>query len=282
MSKEKAMINSRLWKEEPEPDNPFAARTCYCAGYDVYGDLLGKITWHEYFYLMLKGEGPQTWQTRMLESISVILANPGLRDYSVRAAMNGGVGRTTCAASLIAALGVGSGQLGGARDVYNAMAVWNEYGMDLEAWQAHLSKPAEPDRDKIDAWLPTEHPAGFDPHGKSCTTPVLQSLDHLRTIKPCTQLDWLATHRTTLEHSANMPLAMTGVIAAAFQDLGLEPDQGEMLFLVMRLPGAAAHALEQKKYGFARYPFWPEGLTILNDPGPYQATSQDSALEGAL
>lgn len=29
-----------------------------------------------------------------------------------------------------------------------------------------------------------------------------------------------------------------------------------MLYLLLRLPGAAVHALEQKRYGFKRFPFF--------------------------
>ncbi len=49
---------------------------------------------------------------------------------------------------------------------------------------------------------------------------------------------------------------MSGVAAAAFRDLGLNAEQGEMLYLLLRLPGAAAHALEQKQVGFKRFPFF--------------------------
>jgi citrate synthase len=50
------VINSRIWKEDAEPDNPFAAQTCRCYGYDGYGDLLPKISagqasYIEYLYL---------------------------------------------------------------------------------------------------------------------------------------------------------------------------------------------------------------------------------------
>ena len=38
---------SHIWAEEAEPDNPFEAKACYCHGYDVYGDLLGKAGWAE-------------------------------------------------------------------------------------------------------------------------------------------------------------------------------------------------------------------------------------------
>ena len=63
------------------------------------------------------------------------------------------------------------------------------------------------------------------------------------------------------------PLAMTGVAAAAMIDLGFDVDQGEMLYLLLRLPGAAAHALEQREYGWRHYPFFADGLELEDDPG---------------
>ena len=59
---------------------------------------------------------------------------------------------------------------------------------------------------------------------------------------------------------------MTGVTAAALIDLGFDTPQGEMLYLLLRLPGAAVHALEQQGYGFRRYPFFADGLELENDP----------------
>jgi citrate synthase len=57
---------------------------------------------------------------------------------------------------------------------------------------------------------------------------------------------------------------MSGVAAAAFSDLGFTPVQGEMLHLLMRLPGAAAHALEQWQYGHRKFPFFT--VELENDP----------------
>ncbi len=62
-----------------------------------------------------------------------------------------------------------------------------------------------------------------------------------------------------------MPLAMTGLAAAAFADLGFTPMEGEMLHLLLRLPGTAAHALEQQTvYGFKRFPYPP--VDLQDDP----------------
>jgi citrate synthase len=53
---------------------------------------------------------------------------------------------------------------------------------------------------------------------------------------------------------------MAGVAAAIFGDLGFTPQEGEMLYLLLRLPGAAAHALEQSAGGFKQFPFYPVEL----------------------
>ena len=266
MSAEQDVIHSGIWDEVAESDNPFAAAACYCAGYNVYGDLLGRANSTEYLYLLFQGERPSAWQAELLDGLAVALGNPGPREPSVRAAMNAGVGGSTHAACLMAALGVGAGQLGGARDVALAMAYWQDCGMHLPNWQQRLLHPAKEER--ADVWPPLEHPPGFDPNGVSCTKPVRQTLTFLSQYRSDGALAWLQAHREELEVAAKCPLAMTAVAAAGFVDLGLGTRQGEMLYLLLRLPGAAVHALEQEHYGWRRYPFFADGLHLVNDPGP--------------
>jgi len=247
-------IYSHIWQEEPEADNPFAAAACYCRGYDIYGELLHKASFAEYLYLLFVGERPAPKQARLLERLAIALANPGPREASVHAAMCAGVGGSPAAAALMAALGVGAGNLGGGREVWVAMDAWERLGCDLAAWQAFLADP--PQADRADIWTPMEHAPGFDPHGVRCATPVFQTLEALRAIGAGLHLPWLAMHREVLEAAAGAPLAMSGVAAAACRDLDLRAEQGEMLYLLLRLPGAAVHALEQKGYGFRRFPFF--------------------------
>ncbi|ADE14553.1 conserved hypothetical protein [Nitrosococcus halophilus Nc 4] len=264
MSKEREVIHSRVWEEVAEPDNPFAAAACYCSGYDVYGDLLGKASWIEYLYLLLKQERPAPEKAKLLEGLAVAVANPGPREHSVRAAMCAGVGGSTSASSLMAALAVGAGQLNGAHEVAVAMAYWQDCGKNLMAWQERLKHPLQEER--ADIWLPLEHPPGFDPHGASCATPVRQTLAFLAKYHSEGVLTWLQQHRLELEAAANCPLAMSGVAAAAMIDLDFSIQQGEMLYLLLRLPGAAAHALEQQEYGWRRYPFFANGLKLSTEP----------------
>lgn len=265
------VIHTRIWQEQAEPDNAFAALSCHCHGYDVYGELLAQASWIEYLFLLFRGEAPTKQQARLLEGLAIALANPGPRDASVHAAMCGGVGGSTSASCLMAALGVGAGASGGAREVFNAMQDWQARGTDLTLWQSGLTvKPVD---DPADVWPAAGHPAGFDPYGVRCTTPVLQTLAHLAALDCAPSLSWLQANRAALETASGLPLAIVGVAAAVLRDLGCTPDQGEMLFLLLRLPGAAVHALEQKDVSYKNFPFFQ--IELENDPGPADSnTSQ--------
>ncbi len=263
-------IHTRIWSEEPEPDNPFAARTAYCHGYDVYGEVLQQATYLEYLFLLFRGERPSSPMLRSLEILAIAIANPGPRDPSVHAAMAASVGGSPAAAALMAALAAGAGVSGGSREVYHAMELWTQCGCMFNAWQSAFAAP--PANGKMQVWPEAEHPPGFAAYGGRCAQPVLQTLAALSANlgSGCTQ--WLADNRVRLETLADHPMAMPGVIAAALTDMGFTPTAGEMLSLMLRLPGAAAHALEQGERGYRRFPFF--SLDIGNDPGPVQKAAE--------
>jgi citrate synthase len=252
-------IRTRLWREEAEAGDPFTAAAAFCQGYDVYGEMLGRARWADMIHLLLCGEAPTPNRARFLDALAVALANPGPRDPMVHAAMCGGVGGSTAASSLMAALAVGAGQLGGGREVLLAMKRWQDCGTDLAAWENHLRNPQA---GKTSSWPDAEHPPGFSPNGAVTGTPVKQTLACLAGLASGAELGWLAEQREKLEEMAGAPLAMSGVAAAAYVELGLTPAQGEMLHLLLRLPGAAAHALEQQGYGFKKFPFYANDLQL--------------------
>lgn len=271
-------LHTRLWLEEPEADNPFATRSARCHGYDVYGQMLGQARWVDMLYLLFRGEAPTPAQSRMLEALAVALANPGPRDPMVHAAMCGGIGGSPAAASLIAALSVGAGQSGGARDVFLAMKGWAAcQALPPSDWIAVLTRDTPPTwlAPEDAGWPVIEHPAGFDPHGVRTATVVRQTLHTLAELSPGPHLPWLRTQLGALEGAAGLPLSMTGVAAAALADLGFDAMQGEMLHLLMRLPGSAAHALEQAQQGFKRFPYPP--VDLQDDPRrPAAAQAQEA------
>lgn len=245
-------LHTRIWQEDPEPGNPFAARAAHCHGYDVYGEMLGRAGWADMLFLLFRGEAPWPEQAELLEMLAVALANAGPRNDAVHAAMAAAAGGAPAAAALIAALSVGAGRHDGARDVFDAMTDWAGCGVDLAAWRQRLGNTAPV---RLDLWPDSGRAPGFDPHGRGTAGIVVQALDSLAALAQAERLRWLACHRVELEAAAGLPLAMSGVAAAALADLGFSPAQGEMLFLLLRLPGAAAHALEQRERGFKQFPF---------------------------
>src|SRR5688572_27908030 len=186
-----AYLASRIWLEEPEPNNAFACRAAYCHGYDVYGEMLGNAGWADMLYLLFKGEAPSRPRAAALEILAVALANPGPRDASVHAAMCAGVGGSPAAAALTAALAVGAGGAGGAREVFRSMQGWVVCGYDIEAWQRRWTEQAQPHADPPDVWPAPEHPAGFDPLGVDTATPVTQVLARLASLDATSRCAWL-------------------------------------------------------------------------------------------
>ena len=113
MTQSRLVYQTQIWQEEPEANNPFAAKTSYCYGYDVHQQIVPNATWIESLFLLFKGERPSNKQQQLLEKMAIILSYTSMRDASVRAAMNSGVSGATHAATLMAALAVGAGQYGG-------------------------------------------------------------------------------------------------------------------------------------------------------------------------
>ncbi len=259
-------IQTEIWFEEAEPDNPYATHAAYCRGYDVFGEMVGGARWVEMLFLLFQRELPPPPALELLEALAVGLANPGPRDPAVHAAMSGGVAGSPAAASLMAALAVGAGRHAGARDVFDAMTLWAACGTDLSAWERNLNQADE----GIDIWPEREHAPGFDPNGTSAPLAIRLFLSTLASLGDFPRLRWLADHREALESVAGMPLSIAGIAAAALSDAGFAPPAGEMLYLLLRLPGAAAHALEQEPLGYRRFPFPP--IVLEDDPAGRENT----------
>lgn len=253
-------IHTSIWHETADPAQPFQAQVCRAAGYDVYGDLMGKAAYSDYLWLLLRGDRPEPAAARAFAALAVALANPGPRSPAVHAAMATGASGATSAASLIAALASGAGAYDGARDLFLCMQAWQDATPD--DWEAATLTPPAPTRSTV--WPEADHPPGFEPHGQAGAMPARQALALLSKLLPDGRLAWLARRVAALEAALGCGLAMNGVAAAALLDLGFDPVSGEMVHLLLRLPGAAAHALEQRRQGFRQFPFF--GLELTDDP----------------
>jgi citrate synthase len=249
----KDLIHTSIWQETPEADNPFATSTARCRGYDVHGAMVGQARWVQMLWLLMRPELPAGAELDVLEALAVALANPGPRDPSVHAAMCAGVGGSPAASALIAALAVGAGRNGGAREVHDAMTMWCRCGPDLAAWQGYLTASAD---DPVEIFPDRAHVPGFDAHGADTPLSVRQCAAALAGLGAGPGTSWLHANLDQAAAAVGLPLSMMGLAACVLHDLGFSPDEGEMLCLLLRLPGAAAHALEQQAVGFKQFPFY--------------------------
>lgn len=256
-------ITTTLWKEEASEQTPFRPRQCLCAGYDVYADLMQHASAVEYLYLLFKQEQPGSAQTMLLNRLVIAVANAGPRDHGVQAAMSAGAGGAGAAASLMAAVASGAGSFNGAKEIYLLRCAMDECRQDFARWQEYIRNSHSPDfhRNRLDdVWPAPEHVPGFDSHIEHAVEPTLLALKHLADISPGEQLAWLQTSVTDLEAIAGCGVSLSFVAAAALHDLDMDAEQSEMLFLWLRLLGAGAHAIEQRRLGWQRFPFYTEGI----------------------
>ncbi|HEX5125425.1 MAG TPA: hypothetical protein VFW00_01675, partial [Rhodocyclaceae bacterium] len=252
-------------------DNPYLTQTARCHGFDVYGQMLGQAKWIDMLFLLFAGEAPSAAQARVLEDLAVALANPGPREASVHAAMCGGVAGSPAAACLMAALAVGAGKVGGGREVFLAMSAWQAAGANTATLVREFAASTQTG---LEVWPQTDQWPGFEPHNQHAALPVRQTLARLALHSPGQALPYLAAQHTVLEARCGHGLALSGVAAAAFHDIGMSPAQGEMLHLLLRLPGAAAHALEQRETGYKNFPFG--SIDLQNDPDAADAIHANS------
>jgi citrate synthase len=269
-------LETAIWKEITNNENEFQAEKSFCYGYDVYNDLIKNANWIDYLYLLISGTKPTDEQSSLLEKLSIILANPGIRDLSVRGAMNAGVGKAPTASVLIAALSVGSGQYSGAREVSLSMQLWlQNYNMPI--FDLSIKSPEEKD-----IWPEIDHLPGFDPHAINSSIIIDNCLEQLSQYQISLHLNWLIQSKTTLEKVANQPLSLIGVISAAFCDLSLTTQQSEFLYLILRLPGAAAHAMEQEKLGWRKFPFFADTVSLEKQPEKKSPPDVNHLIEGYI
>lgn len=253
------LIKTDIVREIPSANDPYQCDAFLVRGADVHRELSGNSSWIEMLWRLMRPSSPAPHQIEMLETLSVALMNPGPRDPSVYAAMCGGTSRSTAAACLIAALSAGAGRYQGAREVFDCMVLWAQCGQDRSAWLAKLGP-----RDADGVWPACASPAGWDPRHPDTGAPLqalLAKLIACSSAEPTRPLAWLADNMLSISQVLRAGCTLTMLAATAFTELSFSPEEGEMLFMLLRLPGAAAHSIEQSHLRFSEFPF--PALTLI-------------------
>lgn len=241
---------TKIWQESAAPENPYLAESCRCHGYDLL-ELMEKRGFVEVLLLLFQGELPNREQARLLEQLMISLINPGPRHPATRAAMCAGVGKTDTTQILPVALTVLSGEFLGAGEI--------EEGMRF------LRKEAKNNPREVAASLlsGTVRPDAGDWHvvpGFGCR---FGGIDQLVTRQARILMEtpaagkclvWGCAFAEALEAHGHGWLA-TGLAAAVFADLGIQPRLGPGLFQLLCAPGVLAHGMELANKPLTALPF---------------------------
>ena len=211
-------------------------------------DLMGRVHFGEAIYLLLTGELPSPSMGRLMDAMLVSFIDHGATPPSTLAARN----TATTGASLRGA--VAAGVLGfGRHHGGDALACRQllEDGLALARTGRSLAAAAA---ELVDNLVATNElpPPGFghryhtvDPRA----TRLLQIAHELEVDHEYTQLIRAIEHALG-RHEAlvgrTLPVNIDGAIAAVCGDIGLPPEVADALLLISRVPGLAAHALEEQ------------------------------------
>ncbi len=212
-------------------------------------DLMGRVPFGDAIYLLLTGELPTPSIGRLVDAMLVSFIDHGATPPSTLAARNA----TTTGASLRSA--VAAGVLGFGR----------HHGGDALACRDLLDKGlagARQGRSMADAATVLVEgmvaggeipPPGFG-HRYHTTDPrvtrLLQIAHELEVDQQYTRMIRAVEHALS-RHPAlagrSLPINVDGAIAAVCGDVGLPPEVADALLTISRVPGLAAHALEEER-----------------------------------
>jgi citrate synthase len=211
-------------------------------------EMMGRLSFGEAIYLLLQGELPTPAIGRLMEALLVSFIDHGATPPSTLAARN----TATTGAPLRAC--VASGVLGFGRyfggDITACMELLDEGLALVRAGKSITDAASEVLGPHFDTG---EVPPGFghryhsrDPRAARLFQMAMElELDgeHVRFIRA---LDFALQHAHEKDGKV-VPINIDGAIAAVCGDLGLKPDVAEALFVISRVPGIAAHALEERE-----------------------------------
>jgi citrate synthase len=212
-------------------------------------DLMGRIGFGDATYLLLTGELPPPSVGRLIDAMLVSFVDHGATPPSTLAARN----TATTGASIRGA--VAAGVLGFGRfhggDALACRTLLDE-GLTLAQGGASMAEAADTLVERL-MQARDIPPPGFghryhtiDPRA----TRLLQiahelEVDHAYT-RMLRAIDHALMHHPALKDRP-LPVNIDGAIAAVCGDLGLAPEVADALLIISRVPGLAAHVLEEQR-----------------------------------
>ena len=218
-------------------------------GYSL-DEMMGRVSFGEAVYLVLTGELPAADVGRLVEALLVSALDHGATPPSTLAARNvattGAPMRAAAAAGLLA---FGS-PLGGGGSIDGCFRFLDE-GLGLVGEWVSFDDAARRHIDQMLAGGQT--PPGFghrfhtrDPRAARLLQIALELELEGRYIQFIRAVERVLAERQSTPDDPPLAINIDGAIAAVSGDLGLDAETANVLFMVSRLPGIVAHAIEER------------------------------------
>ena len=212
-------------------------------GRDLCDDLIGKIGFSDYFWLLVIGETPSDAQRRMLDACLVAIAEHGLVPSVQAARMTLAAGPDAWQGAMAAGLlGMGSVVAGSSEAAgrYLAEVVARAEGGDIEAMAIESLKEHKAARRKVAGLGHPQH-AGGDPRADR----LLALADDLGISGT-----YIGTLRILGRHASGiierpLPINVSGAIPACMLDAGWPLEALKAVPLLARTAGLSAHLYEE-------------------------------------
>lgn len=251
---------TRIWYEEPAPDNPFIATHALCHGYDLF-ELMQKRSIVDVFYLLFRGELPTAEDAQLLQQLMIGLINPGPRHPATRAAMNAGIGKSDPVHILPIASAVLGGDYQGAGEIDAAMRFLRKH---QNSDPAEYAQTLLNQIDTVSTETPTDQfipgfgkrYGGVDILAKKIAAQLLELPAAGKS------LQWGIALAQALEKNG-IGIFTSGIAAAVFADLGFQPRAGGCLYQLLAAPGLVAQGIEMANKPITAMPFISDDNYII-------------------
>jgi|SRR5690606_5022437 len=211
-------------------------------------EMMGRLSFGEATYLLLVGEVPGPAIGRLIEALLVSFIDHGVTPPPTLAARNvATTGAATRNAVAAGVLGFGKfygGDIQACRHLLDEGIALTEQGRSYRQAAVELVDRVHERQDLFPGFGHRYHQR--DPRAARLFQMALE-LDiegpHIQMIRALE----MALHEKGIGDEVSMPINVDGAIAAVCADIGLAPEVADALFIISRIPGIVAHALEEQE-----------------------------------
>ena len=207
-------------------------------------ELMGNTTFGGVVYLLLTGNKPSEAVSKFMDVVLVSSVDHGVTPPSALAAMNaastGAPLNAAIASGVLAVNRFHGGAIEGCMKVINRIiAKTEESGLSMDDAAQEVLKEEKAAGRRVPGYGHRVHTA--DPR----TARLLELAEELKLKGKGIETSDVLGNAIEKQLGKKLPLNVDGAIAACLVDLGIEPALANAFFIISRVPGLVAHAIEE-------------------------------------